>query len=77
MQHNQIFQQTRFIRLPQVIDRVGMARPTIYRMIQHGQFPAPVKVGSAALWSEAEVSAWLDARIAERDARKVAGGRMG
>jgi len=36
--------------------------------MQNGQFPKPVRIGSRAVaWPEAEVEAWLNARLAERE----------
>lgn len=39
-------------------------RTTIWRWVRAGTFPAPVKFGARARWSEAVVDAW----IAERSA---------
>ena len=59
---------TRFIRRPAVEHRTGLARSTIYLLMQNGQFPKPVRIGGRAVaWPEAEVEAWLNARLAERE----------
>ncbi|MGV6890302.1 helix-turn-helix transcriptional regulator [Rhodophyticola sp. SM2404] len=59
---------TRFIRRPAVENRTGLSRSTIYLLMQNGQFPKPVRIGSRAVaWPEAEVEAWLNARLAERE----------
>ena len=59
---------TRFIRRPAVESRTGLARSTIYLLMQNGHFPKPVRIGSRAVaWPEAEVEAWLNARLAERE----------
>lgn len=53
------------LRLPVVKGRTGLSRSSIYEMMKHGQFPAPVKLGERAVgWVEAEVEAWLGERIA-------------
>ena len=58
---------TRFIRRPAVEDQTGLSRSTIYMLMQNGQFPKPVRIGGRAVaWPEAEVEAWLNARLAER-----------
>ena len=55
----------RFIRLPEVRTITGLSRSQIYRLIQTGHFPAPVKLGeSASGWIEAEVTHWCAQRIA-------------
>jgi prophage regulatory protein len=38
-------------------------------MMADGRFPKPMKLGERAVgWSEAEIAAWLESRIAARDA---------
>lgn len=51
------------LKIREVMARVGLARPTLYRMMQAGTFPKPIKVTShAARWPVAEVDAWLASR---------------
>ena len=58
-----------FIRLPEVINRIGYKRTSIYEKIAEGTFPAPIKLGPRAVaWVSEEIEKWMDARIAERDA---------
>ena len=55
------------LRFPTVKARTGLSRSTIYLRISRGTFPAPVSLGGRAVgWIEAEVQAWLTARIAQR-----------
>ena len=52
------------LRLPQVRQRVGLSRSTIYALAAQGQFPVPIKLGiRAAGWLASEIDAWLAARI--------------
>lgn len=61
------------LRLPQVKARTGLSRSDLYRRVQSGDFPAPVKLGErASAWPEHEVSAWCEARIAARNAKAAA-----
>lgn len=56
------------LRLPEVKQKTGQSRSTIYDKVQRGDFPAPVKIGERAVgWVEAEVDAWVKARIEARD----------
>lgn len=56
-------------RLPEVRARCGLSRSEIYRRIAAGDFPRPIKLGErASAWAEHEVTAWIAARIAARDA---------
>ena len=60
----------RFIRLPEVINRTGYRRTSIYEKIAEGTFPAPIKLGPRAVaWVSEEIESWMDARIAERDSK--------
>lgn len=56
--------ECRLIRLPQVLERVGLSRSAIYAMIKAGEFPKPIKLTArAAAWVEADVSARIRRRI--------------
>lgn len=62
----------RFLRLPAVIERVGMSRTAIYRDMQAGTFPAQVRIGARAVaWNESDIEAWQQAR---RDASTASTG---
>lgn len=52
------------LRLPSVIERVGLQRTAIYDRISSGLFPAPIKLGPrASVWPANEVDACNDAII--------------
>ncbi|RKT24442.1 AlpA family transcriptional regulator [Paraburkholderia sp. RAU2J] len=54
----------RILRLPAVLDRTGLARSSVYRMMTEGTFPKAVPIGARAVgWSEAAIDAWIDTRI--------------
>src|SRR5262249_27040640 len=62
----------RILRLPDVEARVGLKQTAIYDGVTKGTFPKPVPLGKRAVgWLEHEIDAWLDARIAERDAESA------
>ena len=64
------------LRFPTVKARTGLSRSTIYLRISRGTFPAPVSLGGRAVgWIEAEVHAWLTARVAQR--RQIAPAERG
>jgi prophage regulatory protein len=55
-----------FLRLPQVKQRVGLGRTTIYEKIKVGDFPRPVSLGPQAVaWLSSEVEEWMEERITE------------
>ena len=53
----------RLLRRRQVEEITGMSRSSIYRLMQDGEFPRPVKVGCAAVrWRESDITGWLESR---------------
>lgn len=69
---------TTLIRITEVVAIVGLARPTIYKLLRQPEsgFPQPVKLsdstarGAPVAWVLGEVQQWVLARIAAR--RKAA-----
>lgn len=65
---------TTLIRMPEVQAIVGLARPTIYKLLRRPEsgFPLPVKLsdstarGAPVAWVFGEVQEWVRARIAAR-----------
>ena len=56
----------RLIRRPDVEALTGLRSSMIYALMAKGQFPATIKSGARTVgWIEAEVSAWVAARVAE------------
>ena len=52
------------IRLPQVKQRTGLSRSTIYALIKAGQFKAPIALGARAVgWLESDVSDFIESRV--------------
>lgn len=52
----------RLLRLPEVMDRVGLRRSTIYQRMSEGRFPKCRSLGpKCSVWVEAEINAWIDA----------------
>jgi prophage regulatory protein len=62
---NTISAPIRILRRPDIEARYGLKRSTLYDAIRAGSFPRPIQLGARATgWIEAEVEAWLSARIA-------------
>ena len=55
----------RLIRLPEVEERVGLKRSSIYAAIQAKTFPEPLKVlgGRASVWPLSAIDAWIAEQI--------------
>ena len=63
-------QPINILRLPDVINRVGLCRASIYLRIEQGKFPKQISLGARAVgWLESEIDAWLVARV--RQARTL------
>lgn len=62
-----------FIRLPEVQRRTGYCKAWIYRLIEAGQFPKQVKIGSRSVaFVESEIDEWIANKIAESRSGEVA-----
>lgn len=55
----------RFLRISQVLDRVGIGRTAWTDYVREGRAPASIKIGAATCWLESSVNAWMAERIAE------------
>lgn len=76
MIQNQNPGELRFLRRPQVEQKVGLSRSAIYERLDPDSryydpsFPKPVALGSGknppVAWVESEVDAWIRERIASR-----------
>ena len=52
------------IRLPQVKQRTGVSRSTIYSLIKSGQFKAPISIGARAVgWLDSDVDEFIAGRV--------------
>ena len=57
-----------FLRMPQVIQKVGMSASSIYELIAAGEFPRQVPISEQRrAWIAEEVDEWMAQRIARRD----------
>lgn len=54
----------RLLRLPDVIEKVGLGKSSIYDGVRQGTFPAPVKLSRRAVcWPASAVDSWIADRI--------------
>lgn len=54
---------TKMLRLPEVLERVGLSRSMVYKMMSEDRFPQVVKISKASRWTEQSIEDWLQARI--------------
>lgn len=55
------------LRIREIQARTGLARPTIYRLIQQQRFPAGVDLlgnGRVVGWTEESITSWINERVA-------------
>lgn len=54
---------SKMLRLPEVMERTGLKRSTIYKWLNEKSFPQPVKLGARLIaWREAEIEEWIATR---------------
>lgn len=52
------------IRLPQVKQRTGLSRSTLYLLIKDRKFPMPIQIGARAVgWLESDVDTYIESCI--------------
>ena len=62
--HQKIQHEPAILRRPQVEQRTGLSRSTLYQYIKDGDFPKPVRLGLRAVgWLESDISDWIAARV--------------
>ena len=53
----------RVLRLPAVMERTGLSKASIYRLINANDFPAAVRLGCRAVgWPADRIDEWIDTR---------------
>ena len=60
----------RVIRKPELMSRIPLSDPTIWRLEKAGRFPKRLQLGGNSVgWLEEEIDAWLAERVAARNVR--------
>jgi len=51
----------KLLKMREVLALVGMSRASVYRKLDEGTFPRPVKLGQRAIaWREDTISDWIE-----------------
>lgn len=67
-----IISKETLIRLPTVLQRTGLCKAWIYKLMAADKFPQSVKIGSRSIaFVESEVDAWVANKIAESRSGEV------
>lgn len=60
----------RLLRLPEVMERVGLRRSAIYQRMSEGRFPKCRTLGpKCSVWVEAEINAWVQSVVESKGVR--------
>lgn len=58
----------RIIRLNEVMDKTGLKKTSIYKLINNKKFPETLALGERAVgWLESEIDSWITERIRQRN----------
>ncbi|MGI9568248.1 MAG: AlpA family transcriptional regulator [Desulfobulbia bacterium] len=59
MENNQCL-HIKLLRLPQVVEKIGLKRSQIYLLMGEGRFPKPLRLGPRAVaWRLDEIDEWI------------------
>lgn len=65
---NTSYPRQRFLRRPEVEQRTGLSKTSIYRGIQEGTFPQPLPLGPrTVVWPESAIVEWMEKKMADYD----------
>lgn len=59
--------QLRTLNINSVKKKIDRSKAFIYKEMDRGNFPKPLKMGRSVVWIESEIDAWLQQFIDERD----------
>ena len=57
----------RLIRMRDLIELTALSRATIYREMEAGNFPLPIRIGGNNRWPMADILTFIELRRAVRD----------
>ena len=58
--------QHKFIRLPEVKQKTGLPKSSIYRQISERTFPKQIPIGvKTVVWLESDIQKWIQERISK------------
>ena len=52
------------LRLPAVMQKVGLSRSSVYLQVSQGNFPRPLRITKGSVgWSSNEIDAWIQDKL--------------
>ena len=62
------------LRMKEVCSELGVSRASVYRLLQSGSFPKPLKLGKRAIgWERDHIQQWVKSRSAALQTEQVQG----
>ena len=56
--------QIRFMRRREVLELLGLSHTTVYKMVDEGRFPRPLRIGpNTTRWRSDQVTEWMEAQM--------------
>lgn len=63
----------RFVSIPEFVRRSSLSRATVYKLVESGELPRPIKLtGVRVAWPASVVDAWFASKIAAAAAQASA-----
>ncbi|WP_369178892.1 helix-turn-helix transcriptional regulator [Candidatus Thiodubiliella endoseptemdiera] len=60
-------QKEKILRLPAVMEQLSVSRATVYRMMDSGRLPKPIKLGLRSVgWLESDISQFIENQVNAR-----------
>ena len=55
------------LRLPDVVNRTGLSKRSVYRWMSQGKFPASIRIGKSRIvaWDERDIATWINSQLQE------------
>ncbi len=69
------FQPDRLINIQTLAELLGVSRRHIYRLVDAGKIPRPVKLGGVVRWNGTDIQRWIDAGCPSLPSKKERGHR--
>ena len=63
---------SKLLKAKQVAEYVNVSKSQIYKLVQQGRLPKPIKLGErGSAWLVSEIDAWLQSRVDLRDEEAI------
>lgn len=62
--------QVTLLRLPQLLQRVGVSRRTLCRLMEFDGFPQPTLIRGCACWNQSDVESWIFRQLSCEPSRR-------